>query len=82
MDLRKINKRVIESLIKCGAFDSMGHKRRQLMENYERIMDAAARRQRESASNQTGLFEQFNDSAFSKEILTSSDIICSSNILP
>ena len=31
VDPRKVNKRVIESLIKCGAFDSTGSKRRQLM---------------------------------------------------
>ena len=35
VDLRKVNKRVIESLIKCGAFDSLGYKRRQLTLHYE-----------------------------------------------
>ena len=39
VDLRKINKRVVESLIKCGAFDSLGNTRRELMEDYERAMD-------------------------------------------
>ncbi len=58
VDLRKINKRVIESLIKCGAFDSMEYRRRQLMENYERIIDVAGRRHRESMSGQSSLFEQ------------------------
>ena len=31
VDLKKVNKRVIESLIKCGAFDSTGAKRSQMM---------------------------------------------------
>ncbi|MBP1721085.1 MAG: polymerase alpha subunit, partial [Deltaproteobacteria bacterium] len=37
VDLRKINKRVVESLIKCGAFDLMKYRRRPLMEGYEKI---------------------------------------------
>ena len=73
VDLRKTNKRMIESLIKCGAFDSMRNTRRQLMENYERIMGAAGGRHRESAGHQPSLFDQFDadnksDSAFHSEI--------------
>ena len=68
VDLQKINKKVIESLIKCGAFDSMGHKRRQLMENYEKIMDAAVRHHKESISGQSGLFDQFDTGDISQEI--------------
>jgi DNA polymerase III subunit alpha len=59
VDSRKSNKRVVESLIKCGAFDSMGHKRRQLMICFEEIMDKAQKRQREKASGQSNLLEQF-----------------------
>jgi DNA polymerase-3 subunit alpha len=68
VNLQKINKRVIESLIKCGSFDSMGYTRRQLMENYERIMDIAARYHRERMSSQTGLFDQFDTGHLSQEI--------------
>jgi len=50
VDLRKVNKRVIESLIKCGAFDSMGHKRSQLMHSYEEAMEVAQRNQKEKIS--------------------------------
>jgi len=64
-DLRKTNKRVIESLIKCGAFDSLGHKRRQLIQHYEGAMDAAQRRQKEIQSSQSSFFNQFDsDSSF------------------
>jgi DNA polymerase-3 subunit alpha len=60
IDPRKVNKRVIESLIKCGSFDSTGHKRRQLMTCYEEIMDKAQRRQRERMSGQVNLLEQID----------------------
>jgi DNA polymerase III subunit alpha len=57
-DPRKVNKRVIESLIKCGAFDSTGNTRRQLMTCFEEIMDKAQRRQRERSSAQVNFLEQ------------------------
>ena len=60
VDPRKVNKRVIESLIKCGAFDSTGSKRRQLMTCYEEIMDKAQRRQRERSSGQVNFLEQID----------------------
>jgi len=56
VDLRKINKRVIESLIKCGAFDSFGKKRRQLMEGFEKIVEATQRRKKNGPSSQSSLF--------------------------
>jgi DNA polymerase-3 subunit alpha len=57
VDLRKINKRVVESLIKCGAFDSLGYGRRQLMENFERVMDIGQRAQDQKLSDQVSLFD-------------------------
>jgi DNA polymerase-3 subunit alpha len=57
IDQRKVNKRVIESLIKCGAFDSTGNNRCQLITYYEEIMDQAQRRQRERSSGQVNIFE-------------------------
>ncbi|MCE5263529.1 MAG: DNA polymerase III subunit alpha [Deltaproteobacteria bacterium] len=62
-DPRKVNKRVIESLIKCGSFDSMGHRRKQLMISCEEIMDKAQKRQREKASGQANLLEQFEQAS-------------------
>ncbi len=50
VDLRKINKRMTESLIKCGAFDSLGYHRRQLIEYYEGIVDSAQRRHKDKSS--------------------------------
>lgn len=59
VDPRKVNKRVIESLIKCGVFDAMRHKRRALMSCYEEIMDLAQRRRREKSSGQASIFDHF-----------------------
>ncbi len=56
VDLRLLNKRVIESLIKAGAFDSLGAQRAQLAAALDRAMDLGASSQREAASGQHGLF--------------------------
>ena len=49
-------KRVVESLIKAGAFDSLGHTRRALIAIHEEAIDAAAVKKRESANGQMDLF--------------------------
>ncbi len=57
VDMRKVNKRVVESLIKCGAFDSMGHKRRQLSASCEDIMDETQKRRKDESNGQSSLFD-------------------------
>ena len=59
--LRKVpvnvcNKRVIESLIKAGAFDSFGHPRRGLMLVHEQAVDAIIDVKRNEAIGQDSLF--------------------------
>jgi len=56
VDLRLLNKRVIESLIKAGAFDSLGARRVQHMAVLDRAMELGQKRQRETSSGQHGLF--------------------------
>jgi DNA polymerase-3 subunit alpha len=56
VDLKRVNKRVFEALVKCGAFDSMGHTRRQLMESLDRILEFGQRQMRDRLSGQVGLF--------------------------
>lgn len=68
VDMRVVNKRVIDSLIKCGAFDSLGWKRAQLLAVIEQAVDIAARRQRDEASGQIGLFGE-EDTALADEII-------------
>ena len=53
------NKRVIESLIKAGAFDLMGHTRRGLMECFERRVDEVIDLKRNQANGQDDLFGDF-----------------------
>lgn len=60
IDLRKANRRVIESLIKCGSFDSLGYTRRQLMEYLDPAMEEAQRTQKALLSNQASIFDQLN----------------------
>jgi DNA polymerase-3 subunit alpha len=50
------NKRVIESLIKAGAFESMGHSRRALMTVYEAAVDGVLDLKRNEANGQDDLF--------------------------
>jgi DNA polymerase-3 subunit alpha len=56
VDLKRVNKRVVESLIKCGAFDSTGARRSQLMAALETALDHGQRVQREKCDPQMGLF--------------------------
>ncbi len=60
VDLRVMNKRVIESLIKAGALDSLG-KRGPLMAAVDKAMERAQKAQRDAAQGQTGLFGLFNE---------------------
>jgi DNA polymerase-3 subunit alpha len=58
VDLRLLNKRVLESLIKSGAMDSMG-RRAQLMAVLDKSMEQAQKAQRDAESGQHGLFGVF-----------------------
>jgi len=57
VDLKKVNKRVIESLIKCGAFDTTGAKRSQMTASLEDALDFGQRVQKERSDPQIGLFD-------------------------
>ena len=56
VDLRAVNKRVVESLIKSGAFDSVSSERSLLYNNVDRAVDWGQRKQREKEVGQGGLF--------------------------
>ena len=51
-----INKRTLESMIKCGVFDSLGVTRSALLSSYESIIDSEHDRQRNNVSGQLDLF--------------------------
>jgi DNA polymerase-3 subunit alpha len=56
VDSRRVNKRVIESLIKAGAFDSLGARRSQLFAILDQAMEQAQAAQRDKLSGQISLF--------------------------
>src|SRR5690348_7457626 len=60
VDLRLLNKRVLESLIKSGAMDSLG-RRAQLMAALDKAMERAQKTHRDAESGQHGLFGVFAD---------------------
>lgn len=57
VDLRKVNKRVMESLIRCGAFDSTGECRACMMAALEDALEYGQRVQKERLDPQMGLFD-------------------------
>jgi DNA polymerase-3 subunit alpha len=57
LDSRTVNRKIIESLVKCGAFDSLGVTRATLFTEIESAMAAAAQVQRDRASGQASLFD-------------------------
>ena len=56
-----LNKRTVESLIKGGAFDSLGHPRRGLLTVFEHIIDSTVSRRREREKGVMSLFGDWGD---------------------
>lgn len=56
LDSKATNKKILESLIKCGAMDKFG-KRAQLMNILPKIMEISTKRQKEKKSTQLSIFE-------------------------
>lgn len=63
VDPRRINRRVVEALIRCGAFDCFGHTRNALATHLDMLMAAANSRREEMESGQMGLFDMDPKSA-------------------
>jgi DNA polymerase-3 subunit alpha len=66
VDLRVVNKRVIESLIKCGAFDSVGAKRSQLLAVLDISLKSGQEFQKSKRNGQTSLFDLFEENSSDK----------------
>ena len=63
VDVSVLNRRTIESLIKAGAFDSLGHSRRGLLEVSTATLDATLTRRRAEEMGQYSLFGAANGAA-------------------
>jgi len=74
VDLRLVNKRVLESLVKSGSFDSFGVKRAQLMAVIDRALDWGQQLQRERESGQGSLFGDMTALRRSPEIESYPDV--------
>ncbi len=64
IDMQKVNKKVLESLIKSGAMDSFGYSRRALLEQIEKIVETGQEAARAKKMAQNSLFGE------SEEMLT------------
>src|SRR6266851_5558565 len=60
VDLRLVNRRVVESLIKAGAFDALGETRAGLLSGLDQAMEAGQRSQRDRDEGQASLFESLS----------------------
>ena len=66
VDTRTANKKVIESLIKVGAFDSLKPHRAQLLAALEQSMEVSSKRQKEKVDGQLSFFDVSGGAAASK----------------
>ncbi|MCB2228486.1 MAG: DNA polymerase III subunit alpha [Desulfarculaceae bacterium] len=57
VDLRKVNRRVLESLVKCGAFDSTGAHRAQLMAVLDEALEHGQKVRRDIDAGQGSIFD-------------------------
>ncbi len=57
MDSQRVNRRVIEQLIRCGAFDSIHPRRAQVMAGLDEALERAAAVQRDKQAGQMNLFQ-------------------------
>ena len=62
VDVSVCNRRVVESLVKAGAFDSLGHTRKGLVAVHEQVIDTAVDIKRAEAVGQFDLFGGLSDS--------------------
>lgn len=75
IDLRKVNRRVFEGLIKCGAFDSFGKPRDVLFANIDKAMERGQSQQRDRDSGQMSLLSMFGAPATKQNYQTGYDSV-------
>ncbi len=75
IDTTECNKRVVESLIKAGAFDFTGANRMQMLAVYESAMDATISRRKANVDGQLSLFDMaFGEAPMIDETRTLPDL--------
>ena len=61
MEGKELNRKTVESLIKCGAFDIFGIYRSRLIANYEKILERVSQKRKSMISGQLSLFDVAQD---------------------
>lgn len=67
VDLRRVNKKVIECLIKAGAFDNFGYHRSQLYDGFEKFVDSAETKRQDREVGQVSLFSMASEEQEAQE---------------
>ncbi len=57
----ELNKRAVENFIKCGAMDSFGHRRSELLAVYDSMMDSVSASRKRNLDGQMGMFSMLED---------------------
>lgn len=68
VDLRRVNKKTIESLIKAGAFDEFGYNRRELLSAYPLFIENQERKRKDQEIGQFDLFASSEDTSLSQKV--------------
>ncbi|MFH1457744.1 MAG: DNA polymerase III subunit alpha [Candidatus Omnitrophota bacterium] len=69
VDLRLVNRKVLESMIKCGAMDKFNMTRAQMFAGLDIILESASRQQKEKAKGQLSFFDKrFSQNGFKSAV--------------
>jgi DNA polymerase-3 subunit alpha len=60
VDQRRVNRRVIEALIKCGAFDFSSARRAQMLDGLDMIIDQGSKHQEQESIGQFSIFDSMD----------------------
>jgi DNA polymerase-3 subunit alpha len=63
VELKKVNRKVLESLINCGAFDTLNGHRSQYLAYLDEALEVGAKRQKERNSSQVNMFAMLDPNA-------------------
>ena len=70
VNLHSVNRRALEALIQCGAFDKIDSNRNQLVQDLEGVMKWAQERKRDRESGQGNLFDLLGTNSFGQSVNT------------
>ena len=62
LDTRKVNKRALEALVRCGAMDDLGQHRAELMHDIPKALQAAGQQQQNAEAGQSDMFGEVSSS--------------------